>query len=32
MQRVGAVQIHVDPPAELFTYVDCFGNQIFHSV
>ncbi len=30
MQRVGAVQIDVDPPAELFTYVDSFGNRVHH--
>jgi transglutaminase-like putative cysteine protease len=30
MQRVDAVQIDVDPPAELFTYVDCFGNRVHH--
>ena len=30
MQRVGTVQIDVDPPAELFTYVDSFGNRVHH--
>ena len=30
MQRVHAVQIDVDPPAELFTYVDSFGNRVHH--
>jgi transglutaminase-like putative cysteine protease len=30
MQRVGAVQIDVDPPAELFAYVDSFGNRVHH--
>ena len=30
MQRVGVVQIDVDPPAELFTYVDSFGNRVYH--
>ena len=30
MQRAGVVQIDVDPPAELFTYVDSFGNRVHH--
>jgi transglutaminase-like putative cysteine protease len=30
MQRVGTAQIDVDPPAELFTYVDSFGNRVHH--
>jgi transglutaminase-like putative cysteine protease len=29
-QRVHAVQIETDPPAELFSYVDCFGNRVHH--
>jgi transglutaminase-like putative cysteine protease len=29
-QRVGALQIEVDPPAELLTYVDSFGNRVHH--
>lgn len=30
VQRVQAVEIDVDPPAELFTYVDSFGNRVHH--
>jgi transglutaminase-like putative cysteine protease len=30
MQRVHSVQVEVDPPAELFTYVDSFGNRVHH--
>ena len=30
LQRVGEVQIDVAPPAELFTYVDSFGNRVHH--
>jgi transglutaminase-like putative cysteine protease len=29
-QRIHAVQIETDPPAELFTYVDCFGNRVHY--
>jgi len=29
-QRVHAVHIDTDPPAELFTYVDSFGNRVHH--
>jgi transglutaminase-like putative cysteine protease len=30
MQRVQVMQINLDPPAELFTYVDSFGNRVHH--
>jgi transglutaminase-like putative cysteine protease len=29
-QRLRAVQIEVEPSAELFTYVDSFGNRVHH--
>jgi transglutaminase-like putative cysteine protease len=29
-QRLHTMQIDIDPQAELFTYVDCFGNQVHH--
>jgi transglutaminase-like putative cysteine protease len=29
-QRMDAVRIDTDPPAELFTYVDSFGNRVHH--
>jgi transglutaminase-like putative cysteine protease len=29
-QHVHTVQINTDPPAELFTYVDGFGNRVHH--
>jgi transglutaminase-like putative cysteine protease len=29
-QRVHAVQIEVQPPAELFTYTDSFGNRVHY--